>query len=144
MHNAEDRGDLARENMWPWLMIVIILAAVAISVAGFFLSPLASLQALFVAVGVAIVCFSVGRFGIENAALRRRTIGRAALLQVLEHDPDHAFLTDAEGNIVSWNKLASDKFGDVEGKSIGAVFTTILANPDAVLFRLLERADISG
>jgi two-component system cell cycle sensor histidine kinase/response regulator CckA len=144
VHNAEDRGDLARENMWPWLMIVIILAAVAISVAGFFLSPLASLQALFVAVGVAIVCFSVGRFGIENAALRRRTIGRAALLQVLEHDPDHAFLTDAEGNIVSWNKLASDKFGDVEGKSIGAVFTTILANPDAVLFRLLERADISG
>jgi two-component system cell cycle sensor histidine kinase/response regulator CckA len=144
VHNAEDRGDLARENMWPWLMIVIILAAVAISVSGFFLSSLASLQALFVAVGVAIVCFSVGRFGIENAALRRRTIGRAALLQVLEHDPDHAFLTDAEGNIVAWNKLASDKFGDVEGKSIGAVFTTILANPDAVLFRLLERADISG
>lgn len=144
MHSADDSDVLVNGNMQPWLVTGQITVVVAICVVGALLSPTALLQAIFVALGVAITALYVGRILIETSAVKRARLGRAALLQVVEHDPDHAFLTDAQGSVVAWNRHASDKFGDVEGKSIGAVFTTILANPDAVLFRLLERADLSG
>ena len=102
----------------------------------FFWSPTALLQGLFVAGGVTVVCFAVGIIWIEGAGIKRIDPARAAMKKVVEHDPDHAFLTDADGNVVAWNKHASDKFGDVEGKSIGGLFTSILVNPDAALFRL--------
>ena len=102
------------------------------------------MQGLFVAGGVTVVCFAVGIIWIEGAGIKRIYPARAAMKKVVEHDPDHAFLTDADGNVVAWNKHASDKFGDVEGKSIGGLFTSILVNPDVALFRLLEDADTFG
>ena len=107
-------------------------------------SPTALLQGLFVAGGVTVVCFAVGIIWIEGAGIKRIYPARAAMKKVVEHDPDHAFLTDADGNVVAWNKHASDKFGDVEGKSIGGLFTSILVNPDVALFRFLEDADTFG
>lgn len=102
------------------------------------------LQAFSVAIGVAVLAFAIGLFGSASSLRHKNRIRKEAVLQVVTHDPDHALPTDADGNILSWNDLAAEKFGEISGKNIAGLFTAILANPDVVLFRLLERADASG
>ena len=142
MHIAEDGEGKINVNVPLWIVCSILFVVVCLT--GFILSSNAFLQVLFVSGGVATTCFVVGRIWMGRAGSNSIALTRAAMKKVVEHDPDHAFLTDADGNVIAWNKHALNKFGDVKGKSIGGLFTSILVNPDAVLFRLLEDADTVG
>lgn len=64
--------------------------------------------------------------------------------QLIAHDADNAFLTDAAGYITFANKVASERFGDCVDKSLCAVFGDMLANPDGVLDRLVGRVSHGG
>ena len=142
MHIAEDGEGKINANVPLWIVCSILFVVVCLT--GFILSSNAFVQGLFVSGGVATTCFVVGRIWMGRAGSNSIALTRAAMKKVVEHDPDHAFLTDADGNVIAWNKHALNKFGDVKGKSIGGLFTSILVNPDAVLFRLLEDADTVG
>ena len=142
MHIAEDGEGKINANVPLWIVCSILFVVVCLT--GFILSSNAFVQGLFVSGGVATTCFFVGRIWMGRAGSNSIALTRAAMKKVVEHDPDHAFLTDADGNVIAWNKHALNKFGDVKGKSIGGLFTSILVNPDAVLFRLLEDADTVG
>ena len=142
MHIAEDGEGKINANVPLWIVCSILFVVVCLT--GFILSSNAFVQGLFVSGGVATTCFVVGLIWMGRAGSNSIALTRAAMKKVVEHDPDHAFLTDADGNVIAWNKHALNKFGDVKGKSIGGLFTSILVNPDAVLFRLLEDADTVG
>lgn len=144
MHSAEDAEGRINRNIPSWLVVATLFVVAAVCVVGLFWSSTVLLQGMFVSGGVAAICVAAGLIWIEVTARRRLSVVRAAMLTVVTRDPDHAFLTDVDGNVIAWNKHASDKFGDVEGKSIGGLFTSILVNPDAALFRLLEHADTFG
>ena len=64
--------------------------------------------------------------------------------QLIAHDADNAFLTDAAGYISFANTVAVELFGDCAGLSLGTVFGDMLANPDGVLDRLASRVAGGG
>jgi len=70
---------------------------------------------------------------VENLALR-----------FVDHDPDYAFLTSLDGEVIHCNSDARTRFSAKENDNLAGFFTSILANPDAVLYRLMSKAKTSG
>ncbi len=66
------------------------------------------------------------------------------LASVVSNDPDFAFLTNAEGEVLLCNKAAQEKFGQFKNEVLAVLLTAIVANPDVVLYRLVTRADSMG
>ncbi|MDX8353463.1 ATP-binding protein [Cognatiyoonia sp. IB215182] len=64
--------------------------------------------------------------------------------QLMKHDADNVFLTDAGGRISYANQVATARFGECVGASLGHVFAEMLANPDPVLRRLSARVREGG
>ena len=97
-------------------------------------------------IGVAFVFF-LGGIALVMRAYRSDEAGVVigdALKNVVAHDPNFAFLTNSEGEILLRNKAAKDKFEEAEQQALGSLLTVIVANPDVVLYRLITRADAMG
>ena len=96
--------------------------------------------------GAAIVCLlGVGR--AVALAIKGRSAERAhdpVLSGLVERDPEHAFLTNLDGEILKVSAAARQLFDCKPGDSLAATMTAIIANPDVVLFRLLRQAEVSG
>ena len=72
------------------------------------------------------------------------TTPQEAIIALLSHDADVAYLTDGDGDIVYANPIAIERFGDIADGHLASAFSRILANPEAVLFRLQNRAAATG
>ena len=67
-----------------------------------------------------------------------------AIAALLSHDADAAYLTDVDGDIIYANPVALERFGAISDGHLASAFSRILANPEAVLFRLQNRAAATG
>ncbi|MFZ3583479.1 ATP-binding protein [Loktanella sp. DJP18] len=72
------------------------------------------------------------------------TTPQEAIIALLSHDADVAYLTDGDGDIRYANPVALERFGDIADGHLASAFSRILANPEAVLFRLQNRALATG
>lgn len=102
------------------------------------------LQGSFIAAGL---IFLIG--GVYVAGRKAQSTPRAApvdpvMAKVVTLDPDIAFLTDSEGEVVLCNDAARQRFEATENQSLGTILTAIVANPDVVLYRLVTRANAIG
>jgi len=68
----------------------------------------------------------------------------AAVQALVEHDSDVVFLTDGDGEIQFRNAAANERFGDVKETHLTDVFGTVLAHPEAILYRLQSIAGKDG
>ncbi|WP_089897740.1 ATP-binding protein [Loktanella fryxellensis] len=89
------------------------------------------------------------REGVDPGAAGAAPHGTApdtfdAVQTLLQQDADAAFLTDADGGILYANPVAQDRFGQTADRHVATAFGRILANPEAVLFRLQARAEAGG
>lgn len=81
----------------------------------------------------------MGTLARRQVYLRQRLLSEAVPLLV-SNDLNPAFLTDADGVITYANEAANDRFVETSDNSLGARLATVIANPDAVLYRLQSRA----
>ena len=81
----------------------------------------------------------------RGAGARRSAMpAQDAIIALLSHDADVAYLTDIDGDIIYANQVALERFGDISDGHLASAFSRILANPEAVLFRLQNRAAATG
>jgi len=110
---------------------------------------------LFVVVtsAVAVGCMLIAALSglrVYGPSLRRSapalvgTSSQEAIIALLGHDVDVAYLTDSDGDIVYANPVAVERFGEISDGHLATAFSRLLANPEAVLFRLQNRATGTG
>ena len=89
--------------------------------------------------------YAARRSGVEKLSERRRqTALDNAVRDLIRHDTDVAYLTDLDGDIKYSNPAAVNRFGEVSDSHLSTAFGKVLANPEAVLFRLQSRAITLG
>lgn len=96
------------------------------------------LSLLICAATLAILTVSA-MYARHQVQSRQRLLNEAVPLLVSK-DLNPAFLTDADGVISYANEAADDRFLPTPDKSIAARLSTVIANPDAVLYRLQTKA----
>ena len=74
------------------------------------------------------------------SAMRRA----AAIRTLVAQDITPTILTDADGEVTFCNPAAVTRFAPLAGQTLQSVFRGVLANPDAVLFRLQAKAASTG
>jgi two-component system cell cycle sensor histidine kinase/response regulator CckA len=122
----------------------IVLVAIAMGLAGYFLVPPGLVAQGLIAAGLTITCvvFVLGLRG------RSRGDTRDAALDVLagfiEKDASPSFVTDEDGAILTRNAAAGTRFTDSESETLAGTLRMLFANPSAVLYRLRCRARLDG
>ena len=81
----------------------------------------------------------MGTISRRQVHMRQRLLSEAVPL-LISNDLNPAFFTNADGVIAFANDPANERFVETNDNSIGARLATVIANPDAVLFRLQTRA----
>ncbi|UWR01013.1 response regulator [Rhodobacteraceae bacterium S2214] len=81
----------------------------------------------------------MGTMARRQVHAKQRLLSEAVPLLV-SNDLNPAFLTDADGVIAYANEAADERFAETSDNSLGARLATVIANPDAVLYRLQSRA----
>ena len=71
---------------------------------------------------------------------RTRAALDKAVTSLISHDTDVAYLTDPEGEIRFANAAALERFGEISDNHLTTAFSRLLANPEALLYRLQTRA----
>lgn len=66
------------------------------------------------------------------------------LRQLVQQDPDYAFLTNADGDVLMSSKRAQQKFTGDDSKNLATLLTSVLANPDVILFRMMSQVEAAG
>ena len=143
MAQAQENSKIDMATPRRNFLIVSILIAVTCAITVFWTSNMV-VQAIGLAGGVVSLVLVIGLAAVGKQKAARQTGIRHAVTDIVVRDPDCAFLITVDGDILVCNKNATERFGDMADKSIGTVFTSILANPDGVLFRLIARAQLSG
>lgn len=100
---------------------------------------------LTLSLGLVISAATLGILSVMGTLARRQVHARQRLLSeavplLVSNDLNPAFLTDADGVIAYANEAADDRFVETSDNSLGARLATVIANPDAVLYRLQSRA----
>ncbi len=128
-----------------WVLVAGVagFGLMALSMTGVMAQTIATGVAALFLIGAAISYWRMStpvHPGGTTAALHPQ----AAITALLAHDTEVAYLTDADGDILYANPAAQDRFGDISDGHLASAFSRILANPEAVLFRLQNRAAASG
>lgn len=108
-------------------------------VAAIFVTPLT------ISLGLVISAVTLGILAAMGTMARRQVHAKQRLLSeavplLVSNDLNPAFLTDADGVIAYANEAADERFAETSDNSLGARLATVIANPDAVLYRLQSRA----
>jgi two-component system cell cycle sensor histidine kinase/response regulator CckA len=102
-------------------------------------------QNLVLSLSLLMSASTLGILALMGLLARKQALGRQRLLSeavplLVSNDLNPAFLTDVDGIISYANEAAADRFVETPDNSLGARLATVIANPDAVLFRLQSRA----
>ncbi|WP_372674500.1 ATP-binding protein [Aquicoccus sp.] len=73
----------------------------------------------------------------------RNRQSQRAVAEFVQHDAVPCFVTDADGEISHANPAAGKRF-DAGAQTLARVFEEVFANPSAVIFRLMKRAETAG
>jgi two-component system cell cycle sensor histidine kinase/response regulator CckA len=100
---------------------------------------------MMIVLGLLISAVTLGMLSIMGIIARRQVTMRQRLLSeavpmLVSKDLNPAFLTDADGVIAYANDAADERFVATPDNTIGGRLTAVIANPDAVLYRLQSRA----
>ena len=111
----------------------------------FLLGGLYLVQDATISLSLVIFTATLATLAITGTIARRQVYMRQRLLNeavplLISKDLNPAFLTDAEGLIAYANEAADERFVPSSDNSIAARLTTVIANPDAVLYRLQTKA----
>ena len=109
-----------------WLGLGGLIGPVLLAVA------LGLLAALLVLTAFALVA----RWSLKSAM--------AVVTQLTERETSATFLTNADGDILSCNKVAAARFGDPAGMSLAGSLRMLLASPIAVISRLAPKVQQDG
>ncbi|MEJ6398778.1 ATP-binding protein [Yoonia sp. 208BN28-4] len=113
--------------------------------------PILFLAAAFVPVQAIAVGFVLT--GLMLAVLaglllwnRRTTLQQNALMEqaashIISNDTSPAFVADEDGNVIYANATANERFDIANIDTIATRFSSLIANPDQILFRLQTHAD---
>ncbi|MGB7263694.1 MAG: ATP-binding protein [Albidovulum sp.] len=69
---------------------------------------------------------------------------RGQISAFIHHDTSPSFMTDTEGEILTQNAAALDRFGSCDGASLTRTLSEVFANPASVLHRMQNRAEGQG
>ena len=135
---------LDRRPVVKVIVLGLMIAALAVLAQGDVLRiVLTAVSAAIVGAGMA----ELARPGLLDIGAHRRARAeerlRTAVMALIDHDGDPAFLTDADAGILYRNAAAEDRFGAAEAH-LSEVLSLVFANPEALLYRLQLRADADG
>ncbi|WP_245190981.1 ATP-binding protein [Jannaschia formosa] len=121
---------------------VLSLVAFAAGI-GAWTTPSPVIQQILTATAAALMAVVVGLYAVAFFSQRFARHRLEVVMDFLQHDGAPGFCTDPEGAIFAQNRSALDRFGRRDGATMVAVFETLFANPDAVVYRLRSLAEMS-
>lgn len=121
---------------------LLFLAAIFISAGWFVAFPVPGLVLILVGLSFLFVVL----IAQVIVAARRRGHNRLfkAASRFLNKDASPAFATDDEGGVLYQNDAALERFGDKKGQAFAGVLQDLFASPEAVLYRLQNKATALG
>jgi two-component system, cell cycle sensor histidine kinase and response regulator CckA len=126
-----------------------LLPLVLVMVAAVSLTAALLVQDSAAKVGLLLLGAILTAYVIISATLDvRRSGDRRRLLQAVSNfialESRASFITDVEGRILYRNRIAAERFQPRLSETLATAFNDLCATPEGVLFRLQERARISG
>ncbi len=117
---------------------VLVMAAVCAVLGAFATVDL--LQNMFLAAAAALSLFFVSLVSVNFFCDRRTKSTLDVLRSLIEQDATATCITDDEGTVRALNLAAGSRFDliDTQGRSMSSVLENTLANPSAIVFRLLS------
>ena len=111
----------------------------------FLIGAMFAVEEATIFLGLAISAATLVILAISGTVARRQVHMRQRLLSeavplLISKDLNPAFLTNADGQIAFANEAADERFVPTGDNSIAARLSTVIANPDAVLYRLQTKA----
>ncbi len=140
-NQTEKDGDAAKGPKQGFLFGAIVLGILCLLGANGSNDP--AIAAVLVAIGVSALSIPIVVVLRRSGTVRSPKMAKD-VISLVERDPDFAFLTTLSGDVVVSSRQAKERFGVHEDSNIAALLSSILANPDAALFRLLSSAQENG
>lgn len=120
---------------------VLLLLPVPFLIGGayFFVPDLFAQIGLLISAGTLVALAPIVVLARRNATSRQKLLAEAVPL-LISKDMNPAFLAQSDGTVLYSNEAAEERFPNPEDEMIGTRFAKVIANPDAVLYRLQNRA----
>jgi two-component system cell cycle sensor histidine kinase/response regulator CckA len=88
-----------------------------------------------------LMCLAAYLWVLQQRAQTQQRLLVDAIPRLLSIDVNPAFLADEVGEIISANDVADERFGTTSENTLAKRFGALIANPEAIIFRLQSRAD---
>jgi two-component system cell cycle sensor histidine kinase/response regulator CckA len=119
---------------------LLLLPTPLLGVAAYFATSEHIVLALLLVVAILLI-FSGYLVVTRRRSGSHQKMLNAAVPLLISNDINPAFLADEDGVVTYANDAANERFGAIREDTVAARFSTLIANPDAVLFRLQSRAE---
>lgn len=120
--------------------VVLLLPVPFLIATAFFLVPdLITQIGLLISAGTLVALAVIVVMAKRGATSRQKLLAEAVPL-LISKDMNPAFLAQPDGTVIYSNEAAEERFPNPEDDTIGTRFAKVIANPDAVLYRLQNRA----
>ena len=136
MRVVDRKGLIAFTSIFAFFALLLFTAA--------FLFTVPIVQASLLAAAIVCVFGALKNLAQLFAQGREADSVKSTVENLVSHDPDMAFLTSADGDILACSEVAQRRFDGAIGTSLTVLLTELIASPDAVLFRLLTQAESTG
>lgn len=117
----------------------LILPIPFLLIGAWFVEPVKMAMSLTICAAILGVLAITGLATLQREASRQRLLDEAVPL-LISNDANPAFLANGDGEIAYANHAANTRFPEVNDNMVASRFATLIANPDAVLYRLQSRA----
>lgn len=143
-HPALDPRPLTRAaiSLSPMAGYMLALAAVLLAGAWLIQIPLAGLVLLVTGMTFLSMAFLVRLLFLRHERVQVDLFHTVE--SFIENDASPSFTTDLDGQVTYRNAAAGERFNGADGETLVAIFGDLFASPAAVLYRLQNKAQISG
>ncbi len=130
------------ESFWersprpPFLLLPVPILVGAAMLLGM---SIASQISLLISAGTLCVLAGVSVLARHQTDMRQRMLTESVPL-LISRDVNPAFLADAEGVVTFANEAGEARFPNAADDTVAARFSAVIANPEAVLYRLQNKA----
>ncbi len=121
-----------QSNFVFWVAMAAALGSLFIE------SPVASMAVFVASISLAFLALII--LGLTRwFAARRRAMVRT-VADFVEHDASPSFLSNCDGDLLTHNRAAGDRFRIADTGSLSECFSELFANPTPILFRMQTKA----